>query len=75
MTKVLARLSQLQLTRSKSWADKYLLTAEQTDQLLSAAYLLRAMGDDLPGNESTDVAIEIAQESDGSIVVFPALPA
>jgi hypothetical protein len=75
MTEVLTKLSQLKLTRSKSWADKHLLTSAQTDQLLSVAYRLQALGDELPSNERTDVAIEIAQERDGSIVVFPALPA
>ena len=75
MTDVLTKLSQLTLTRSKGWADKHLLTAGQADQLLGVAYKLRALSDDLPGNETTDVAIEIAQDRDGSIVVFPALPA
>lgn len=75
MTDVLTKLSQLKLTRSKSWADKHLLTSAQADQLLSLAYKLQALGYDLPSNESTDVAIEIAQERDGSIVVFPALSA
>ena len=72
---LLKQLSQLQLTRSKKFLDKHLLTASEVDNLLSATYKLREIGDHLPSDESTDIAIEIARERDGSIVVFPAAPA
>jgi len=74
ITDVLTRLSTLELTRSKRIADKFLLTSGEVDQLLKTTYTLRALGDDLPSANATDVAIEIARETDGSIVVFPAIP-
>ena len=75
MTNVLEKLSQIELTRSRGWADKHLLTAGQADQLLNVAYKLRGLSDDVASDENTDMAIEIAQDRDGSIVVFPATPA
>ena len=75
IAEVLRKLSKLELTRSKHWADKLLLTASEADHLLKTSYRVRALGEDLPGEETPDVAIEIAQARDGSIVVFPAMPA
>ncbi len=75
ITEVLAGLSTLELTRSKRIADKFLLTSGEVDHLLRTSYKLRELGEDLPSGNPTDVAIEIARDRDGSIVVFPALPA
>ena len=75
ITDVLACLSTLELTRSKRIADRFLLTSGEVDHLLKTTYTLRALGDDLPGANTSDVAIEIARGTDGSIVVFPAIPA
>jgi len=75
ITEVLTRLSTLELIRSKKFADKFLLTSGEVDHLLRTSYKLRELGEDLPSDNPTDVAIEIARDRDGSIVVFPALPA
>ncbi len=75
ITEVLTRLSTLELTRSKRLVDKFLLTSGEVDHLLTTSYKLRELGDELPDSNPTDVAIEIARERDGSIVVFPAQPA
>lgn len=72
---LLKKLSQLQLMRSKRFLDKHLLTSTEVDNLLSVTYKLREIGDSLPSEASTDIAIEIARDRDGSIVVFPAAPA
>lgn len=74
ITEVLNRLSKLELTRSKRIADKFLLTSGEVDHLLRTTYKLRELGDQLPTSSPTDVAIEIARETDGSLVVFPAMP-
>lgn len=51
-------------------------TPGEVDKLLKAAYRLRALGDGLiAGTHHTDVAIEIERSSDGSLVVFPGVPA
>ena len=48
----------------------------EVDDLLRAAYRLRALGDEVDAsNQHSDVAIEIERSADGSVVVFPAVAA
>ncbi|MFJ7131464.1 hypothetical protein [Streptomyces fungicidicus] len=71
---VLVRLSALELARPNS--KRPVFTTGEVDRLLRAAYQIRRLGDGVAVNgRLTDVAIEIAREADGSVVVFPALPA
>lgn len=70
---VLLRLSTLELARPSS--KRPVFTTGEVDRLLRAAYQLRSLGDGVALNgRPTDVAIEIARDRDGSVVVFPALP-
>ncbi|MFC4109312.1 hypothetical protein [Micromonospora zhanjiangensis] len=72
---VLLRLSTLEVKRSGGFRN-IMLTQGEVDDLLRAAYRLRALGDGLDvGTHQTDVAIEIERSSDGSLVVFPATAA
>lgn len=72
---VLLRLSSLELRRQGGF-QRPVFTAGQVDNLLRAAYRLRALGDDLDvGAGQADVAIEIERSRDGSLVVFPAAAA
>ncbi|WP_326755415.1 hypothetical protein OIE73_30605 [Streptomyces hirsutus] len=74
LTGVLLRLSALELARPKSV--RPVLTTGEVDRLMRTAYQIRGLGDGVAVNgRPTDVAIEIARERDGSVVVFPALPA
>lgn len=53
-----------------------MFTQGEVDDLLKAAYRLRALGDEISGSsDQPDVAIEIERKADGSLVVFPALAA
>ncbi|MEV4680448.1 hypothetical protein [Streptomyces kurssanovii] len=71
---VLLRLSALELARPKSV--RPVLTNGEVDRLMRTAYQIRGLGDGVAvGGRPTDVAIEIARDKDGSVVVFPALPA
>ncbi|MEU1466174.1 hypothetical protein ABZ467_37270 [Streptomyces sp. NPDC005727] len=71
---VLVRLSTLELTRPNGLLPVF--TTGEVDRLLSAAHRIHRLGDGVTVNgRTTDVAIEIAREKDGSVVVFPALPA
>ncbi|BBJ39946.1 hypothetical protein SSPO_026640 [Streptomyces antimycoticus] len=71
---VLVRLSTLELARPNS--KRPVFTTGEVDRLLRAAYQIRRLGDGVALNgRPTDVAIEIARDRDGSVVVFPALPA
>ncbi|MCG0285488.1 hypothetical protein [Streptomyces sp. PSAA01] len=71
---VLVRLSTLELARPNS--KRPVLTTGEVDRLLRAAYQIRRLGDGVTLNgRPTDVAIEIARDRDGSVLVFPALPA
>ncbi|MFC8944296.1 MULTISPECIES: hypothetical protein [Streptomyces] len=71
---VLLRLSTLELARPSS--KRPVFTTGEVDRLLRSAYQLRSLGDGVALNgRPTDVAIEIARDRDGSVVVFPALPA
>jgi hypothetical protein len=53
-----------------------MFTQREVDDLLRAAYRLRALGNEVDAsNGQSDVAIEIERSADGSIVVFPAVVA
>ncbi|MEV6368164.1 hypothetical protein AB0L86_14865 [Micromonospora musae] len=72
---VLLRLSTLELKRNGGFRS-IMFTQGEVDDLLKAAYRLRAFGDDLNlGIHQADVAIEIERHSDGSLVVFPGVAA
>ncbi|MFD4609001.1 hypothetical protein ACFWOT_12985 [Streptomyces sp. NPDC058440] len=71
---VLERLSALELARPNGLRPVF--TTGEVDRLMSAAHRIRKLGDGVTVNSRTmDVAIEIARDKDGSVVVFPALPA
>ncbi|QGN48437.1 hypothetical protein GKC29_17385 [Micromonospora sp. WMMC415] len=75
LNSVLLRLSTLELKRPGGFRS-IMFTQGEVDDLLKAAYRLRALGDGLNvGNHRPDVAIEIERSSDGSLVVFPAVAA
>ncbi len=72
---VLLRLSALKLKRDGGFRIPA-FTPGEVDDLLRAAYRLRALGDGLQlTGHRDDVAIEIERNSDGSLVVFPAIAA
>jgi hypothetical protein len=72
---VLVRLSTLELARPRGLRSP-VVTSGEVDRLLRTAYRIHALGDGVAVNSrTTDVAIEIARNKDGSVVVFPALPA
>lgn len=71
---VLERLSALELARPNGLRPVF--TTGEVDRLMSAAHRIHKLGDGVRGNScTTDVAIEIVRDKDGSVVVFPALPA
>ncbi|MFF2205243.1 hypothetical protein [Streptomyces sp. NPDC058145] len=71
---VLVRLSALELARPNGLLPVF--TTGEVDSLMRAAHRIHRLGDGVTVNSrSTDVAIEIARDKDGSVVVFPALPA
>ncbi|MET8954769.1 hypothetical protein [Streptomyces sp. NPDC004533] len=69
---VLERLSALELARPQGlWP---VFTTGEVDRLMHAAHRIHKLGDGLMVNSrTTDVAIEIARNKDGSVIVFPAL--
>ncbi|MEU0434790.1 hypothetical protein ABZ153_24715 [Streptomyces sp. NPDC006290] len=71
---VLERLSALELARPQGlWP---VFTTSEVDHLMRAANLIHKLGDGVVvDSRTTDVAIEIARDKDGSVVVFPALAA
>ena len=72
---VLLRLSALEVKRDGGFRLPA-FTPGEVDQLLQAAYRLRALSDGLQETgHRDDVAIEIERNSDGSLVVFPAVAA
>lgn len=72
---VLVRLSTLELARPRGLRSP-VVTSGEVDRLLRTAYRIHALGDGVAVNSrATDVAIEIARNKDGSVVVFPALAA
>ncbi|MEK8145199.1 hypothetical protein NKH18_38720 [Streptomyces sp. M10(2022)] len=71
---VLERLSALELARPHSLRPVF--TTGEVDRLMRAANRIHKLGDGvMVDSRTTDVAIEIARNEDGSVVVFPALPA
>ncbi|MFJ9173872.1 hypothetical protein [Streptomyces sp. NPDC102360] len=71
---VLIRLSALELARPSGLRPVF--TTGEVDRLMRVAHRIRQLGDGVMVNgPTTDVAIEIARDRDGSVVVFPALPA
>ncbi|MEU6640551.1 hypothetical protein ACFVGP_24760 [Streptomyces rochei] len=71
---VLVRLSTLELARPQGLRPVF--TNAEVDRLMRAAHRIRRLGDGVVvDSRPTDVAIEIARDEDGSVVVFPALPA
>ncbi|MFJ9052395.1 hypothetical protein ACIRPO_22025 [Streptomyces bacillaris] len=72
---VLVRLSALELARPGGLRPP-VFTPGEVDRLMRAMYRIRRLGDDVAGGSRVaDVAIEMARERDGSLVVFPAVPA
>lgn len=72
---VLLRLSTLEVKPQRGFRSQ-VFTHGKVDDLLKAVYRLRAFGDGLNvGIHQADVAIEIERNSDGSLVVFPAVAA
>ncbi|MFD8023452.1 hypothetical protein ACFV6G_23870 [Streptomyces lavendulae] len=71
---VLVRLSALELARPNGLRPVF--TTGEVERLLSAAHRIHRLGDGVTAHSrTTDLAIEIAREQDGSVVVFPVLPA
>jgi len=72
---VLVRLSTLELARPQGLRAP-VFTSREVDRLMRAAYRIHALGDGVEVNNlATDVAIEIARNRDGSVVVLPAMAA
>jgi len=72
---ILIRLSKLELTRPRRLRSP-VVTPGEVDRLLRTAYRIHGLGDGVaPNSRAADVAIEIARNKDGSVVVLPALPA
>ncbi|MFJ7190518.1 hypothetical protein [Streptomyces bacillaris] len=72
---VLVRLSALELARPGGLRPP-VFTPGEVDRLMRTMYRIRRLGDDVAGGSRVaDVAIEMARERDGSLVVFPAVPA
>lgn len=72
INEALQRLSTIEVDRSKGLRD-FAFSAGDVDKLLRTTYHIRELGERAESTDrSTDVAIEIARSSDGSVVVFPA---
>lgn len=70
---VLERLSELELARPSGLRPVF--TTGEVERLMRSANLIHKLGDGGTVNgRTTDVAIEIARDKDGSVVVFPAVP-
>ncbi|MFI9544409.1 hypothetical protein ACIHAR_10795 [Streptomyces sp. NPDC052016] len=71
---VLQRLSALELARPQGLRPVF--TTSEVDRLMRTANRIHKLGDGvMADSRTTDVAIEIARDKDGSVVVFPALAA
>ncbi|WP_405859942.1 hypothetical protein OG361_34695 [Streptomyces sp. NBC_00090] len=71
---VLLRLSVLELARPQGLRPVF--TTGEVDRLMGAIHRIHQLGDGVSVNSrTTDVAIEMVRDRDGSLVVFPALPA
>jgi hypothetical protein len=67
---VLVRLSALELGRPKK---RPVFTTGDVDRLMSAAHRIHQLGDGVTlDSRTTDLAIDIARDKDGSVLVFPA---
>ncbi|MGW8763744.1 hypothetical protein ACWGN5_14700 [Streptomyces sp. NPDC055815] len=74
IAEVLVRLSALELARPNGLRPVF--TTGEVDRLMSAAHRIHQLGGGVTVNgRTTDVAIDIARYKDGSVVVFPAVPA
>ncbi len=72
---VLVRLSALELVRPQGLRSP-VFTSREVDRLMRASNLIHALGDGVSLTQpDTDVAIEIARDNDGSVILFPALAA
>lgn len=72
IAEVLVRLSTLELARPGGLRSP-VVTSGEVDRLLRTAYRIQALGHGVATNDRpADVAIEIARDEDGSVVVFPA---
>lgn len=72
---VLVRLSALELARP-SGLRAPVFTPGEVDRLMSATHRIHQLGRGVTVNSrAADMAIEIARDKDGSVVVFPASPA
>lgn len=70
---VLVRLSTPELARPQGLRPVF--TTAEVDRLMRAAHRFRRLGDGVVVDvRATDVAIDIARNEDGSVLVFPALP-
>ncbi|THA76245.1 hypothetical protein [Streptomyces sp. A0592] len=70
---VLLRLSALELARPNGLRPVF--TTGEVDRLMSAAHRIHRLGDGVTvSSRTTDVAIEMARDKEGSVIVFPALP-
>ncbi|NUV62562.1 hypothetical protein [Streptomyces sp. CAI-85] len=71
---VLVRLSALELARPGG--RRPVFTGNEVDRLMRVAHRIRRLGEGVTTTgRAADVAIEIARDKDGSVVVFPALAA
>ncbi|MEW2264289.1 hypothetical protein ACGF5T_26715 [Streptomyces sp. NPDC047853] len=71
---ILVRLSALELARPNG--KRPVFTTAEVDRLMRATHRIHQLGDGVVvDSRPTDVAIDIARNEDGSVVVFPALPA
>jgi hypothetical protein len=74
IAEVLERLSALELTRPQGLRPVF--KSKEVDHMLRAAHLIHKLADDARASaRAADVAIDIAREKDGSVVVFPAFAA
>ncbi|MGW1935073.1 hypothetical protein ACWCPG_38300, partial [Streptomyces sp. NPDC001919] len=74
IAEVLLRLSALELARPQGLRPVF--TTGEVDRLMRATHRIHQLAEAAPTNgRPSDVAIEIARDKDGSVVVFPALPA
>lgn len=72
---VLLHLSSLELARPQGLRAP-VFTSREVDRLMRAAHLLHELGNGVSLDDRIqDVAIEIAREQDGSVIVFPATAA
>ncbi|MYS08469.1 hypothetical protein GTW71_18965 [Streptomyces sp. SID6041] len=71
---ILLRLSALELARPQGLRPVF--TTGEVERLMRATHRVHQLADAAPTyGRASDVAIEIARDKDGSVVVFPALPA